>query len=177
MNLAEIGVIKGITGTDRFVQRSYELFNRFPGLMNQVTPKDVYELAKLNENEKQIYKKVNQTIKKYDEEINHFRFNTAIAAMMELLNEMKKLELCSIEIQCYTLKRYAVLLAPIAPHLSEECFNILGSNQYFKNRFGLNPMRKPWLEESHEHSCLQVNREKHPAQLKWLWVIQTITYC
>ena len=113
---------KGIAGTDRFVQRSYELFNKFTGLMNQVTPKDIYELDKLNENEKQIYKKVNQTIKKYDEEINHFRFNTAIASMMELLNEMKKLELCSKEIQCYSLKRFAVLLAPIAPHLSEECY-------------------------------------------------------
>ncbi len=70
---------KGIAGTDRFVQRTYELFNKFTDLMNQVTPKDIYELDKLNENEKQIYKKVNQTIKKYDEEIKHFRFNTAIA--------------------------------------------------------------------------------------------------
>ncbi|OGU81471.1 MAG: leucine--tRNA ligase, partial [Ignavibacteria bacterium RBG_16_35_7] len=54
---------KGIVGTDRFVQRTYELFNKFPDLLNQVTPKDVYELNQLNENEKLIYKKVNQTIK------------------------------------------------------------------------------------------------------------------
>ena len=131
---------KGIVGTDRFVQRTYELFNKFPDLLNQVTPKDVYELNQLNENEKLIYKKVNQTIKKYDEEINHFRFNTAIAAMMELLNEMKKLELCSKEIQCYLLKRFAVLLAPIAPHLSEECFSILGSKEsMFQKPFWFEP--------------------------------------
>ena len=131
---------KGIVGTDRFVQRTYELFNKFPDLLNQVTSKDVYELNQLNENEKLIYKKVNQTIKKYDEEINHFRFNTAIAAMMELLNEMKKLELCSKEIQCYSLKRLAVLLAPIAPHLSEECFSILGSKEsMFQKPFWLEP--------------------------------------
>ena len=131
---------KGIVGTDRFVQRTYELFNKFPDLLNQVTSKDVYELNQLNENEKLIYKKVNQTIKKYDEEINHFRFNTAIAAMMELLNEMKKLELCSKEIQCYLLKRFAVLLAPIAPHLSEECFSILGSKEsMFQKPFWLEP--------------------------------------
>lgn len=131
---------KGIIGTDRFVQRTYELFNKFPDLLNQVTPKDVYELNQLNENEKLIYKKVNQTIKKYDEEINHFRFNTAIAAMMELLNEMKKLELCSKEIQCYSLKRLAVLLAPIAPHLSEECFSILRSKEsIFQKPFWFEP--------------------------------------
>lgn len=131
---------KGIVGTDRFVQRTYELFNKFPDLLNQVTPKDVYELNQLNENEKLIYKKVNQTIKKYDEEINHFRFNTAIAAMMELLNEMKKLELCSKEIQCYSLKRLAVLLAPIAPHLSEECFSILRSKEsIFQKPFWFEP--------------------------------------
>ena len=139
---------KGIAGTDRFVQRTYELFNKHPNLLNQVILKDVYELNQLNENEKQVYKKVNQTIKKFDEEINHFRFNTAIAAMMELLNEMKKLELCSKEIQCYSLRRFAVLLAPIAPHLSEECFSILGLNvSIFQNPFWLEPDPKALVED------------------------------
>jgi len=139
---------KGIAGTDRFVQRTYELFNKYPNLLNQVILKDVYELNQLNENEKQVYKKVNQTIKKFDEEINHFRFNTAIAAMMELLNEMKKLELCSKEIQCYSLRRFAVLLAPITPHLSEECFSILGLNvSIFQNPFWLKPDPKALVED------------------------------
>jgi len=120
---------KGITGTDRFVQRTYELFNKFPDLLNQTALKDKFELDQLNENEKIIYKKVNQTIKKLDEEVNHFRFNTAIAALMELLNEMKKLDSCSKEIQCYSLKRFALLLASLAPHLAEECYNILGSKE------------------------------------------------
>jgi len=139
---------KGIAGTDRFVQRTYELFNKHPNLLNHVILKDVYELNQLNENEKQVYKKVNQTIKKFDEEIKHFRFNTAIAAMMELLNEMKKLELCSKEIQCYSLRRFAVLLAPIAPHLSEECFSILGLNvSIFQNPFWLDADAKALVED------------------------------
>jgi leucyl-tRNA synthetase len=139
---------KGIAGTDRFIQRTYELFHKFSDLMNQVTTENVYELDQLNDNEKLIYKKVNQTIKKYDEEINHFRFNTAIAAMMELLNELKKLELCSKEIQCYTLKRFAVLLAPIAPHLSEECSTILGSKEsIFHKPFWFEPDPKALVED------------------------------
>lgn len=139
---------KGIAGTDRFVQRTYELFNKFSNLLNQVTPKNVYKLDNLNENEKHVYKKVNQSIKKYDEEINHFRFNTAIATMMELLNEMKKLESCSKEIQCYSLKRFAVLLAPIAPHLSEECFSTLGSKEsIFQKPFWFDPDPKALVED------------------------------
>ncbi|MHB8853911.1 MAG: leucine--tRNA ligase [Ignavibacteriaceae bacterium] len=126
---------KGITGSDRFVQRTYELFNRFPIILDRVSPKSKFEIAGLNGEEKSVYRKVNQTLKKYDEEINNFRFNTAIAAMMELLNELaKNLEKCSLEIQAYTLERFGVMLAPVAPHLAEECLEIIGrKNSVFKN--------------------------------------------
>ncbi len=90
---------KGISGTDRFVQRSYDLFVKYKDLLNKVTPKEAYVIDNLNNEEKIIYKKINQTIKKYDVEINNFRFNTAIASLMELLNEFKQLEKCSEEIQ------------------------------------------------------------------------------
>jgi leucyl-tRNA synthetase len=126
---------KGITGSDRFVQRTYELFNRFPIILDRVSPKSKFEIAGLNGEEKSVYRKVNQTLKKYDEEINNFRFNTAIAAMMELLNELaKNLEKCSLKIQAYTLERFGVMLAPVAPHLAEECLEIIGrKNSVFKN--------------------------------------------
>ncbi|NWF90876.1 MAG: leucine--tRNA ligase [Ignavibacteriaceae bacterium] len=120
---------KGIAGTDRFVQRTYELAMKFSGLLKQSASQNVYDVEKLSENEKHIYKKINQTIKKFDEEINHFRFNTAIAALMEMINEMKLLDACSKEIQLYALKRFITLLAPIAPHLAEECYNMLGSEK------------------------------------------------
>jgi leucyl-tRNA synthetase len=139
---------KGIVGIDRFVQRTYELFNRFSDLMNQVETEHIYNLDKLDESEKHMYKKVNQTIVKYEEELNHFRFNTAIAAMMELLNELKKLDVCSKEIQCYTLKRFAALLAPIAPHLAEECFSIIGLKEpIFQKPFWFKPDPKALVEE------------------------------
>jgi leucyl-tRNA synthetase len=139
---------KGITGTDRFVQRTYELFNKFSGLLNQFKLKEVYELDQLNENEKAVYKKVNQTLKKLDEEIHHFRFNTAIAALMELLNEMKKLDSCSKEIQCYALIRFSVMLAPLAPHLAEECYELLGSRgSIFQKPFWFEPDPKALVED------------------------------
>jgi leucyl-tRNA synthetase len=139
---------KGITGTDRFVQRTYELFSKFSGLLNQYKIKVVYELDQLNENEKAVYKKVNQTLKKLDEELHHFRFNTAIAALMELLNEMKKLDSCSNEIQCYTLVRFASMMAPLAPHLAEECYSLLGSKEsIFQKPFWFEPDPKALVED------------------------------
>ncbi len=121
---------KGISGTERFVQRSYELFSKFPGINNSAKPKEKYVLAEMSETEKAVYRKVNQTINKYDEEINNFRFNTAIAALMELLNELtKNLESCSKELQSYTLLRFATLLAPVAPHFGEECMDIIGRGE------------------------------------------------
>jgi leucyl-tRNA synthetase len=118
---------KGISGADRFVQRTYELFNRFNGILNGVQNKKVFDLSVLSPDEKTVYKKLNQTIKKFDEEINNFRFNTAIASLMELLNELKVIDKCSKEIQAYVLKRFAVLLGPVAPHLSEECWQMIGN--------------------------------------------------
>ncbi|MDP3683902.1 MAG: class I tRNA ligase family protein, partial [Ignavibacteria bacterium] len=68
-------------------------------------------------------------IAKYDGELNHFRFNTAIASLMELINELKTLSACGKEIQVYTLERLAILLAAIAPHLAEECWRIIGKEK------------------------------------------------
>jgi leucyl-tRNA synthetase len=126
---------KGISGTDRFVQRTYELFNRFPQLLGNAPAKNVYEISQLKEEEKVVYRKLNQTIKKFEEEVDNFRFNTAIASLMELLNEMvKSLDKCSPEIQTYALERFGILVAPVAPHLAEECLQIIGKTEsIFKN--------------------------------------------
>ena len=118
---------KGISGTDRFVNKVYDLFNN-KNITKDVSPKEKYDLSKLNEDEKFIYKKTNQTLKKVSYEINQFHFNTAIAALMELINNLKNLDKCSKEIQAYVLKRFAVMIAPLAPHLGEECWQLLGED-------------------------------------------------
>ncbi|HED05648.1 MAG TPA: leucine--tRNA ligase, partial [Ignavibacteria bacterium] len=121
---------KGITGTDRFVQRTYELFNKFSGISKETVAKEKYDIRLLQEKEKSVYRKVNRTIKKFDEDINNFRFNTAVASLMELLNELtKNLENCSKQIQVFALERFAILLAPVAPHLGEECNEIMGMDK------------------------------------------------
>jgi leucyl-tRNA synthetase len=118
---------KGILGTDRFVNKVYDIFTNHENILKNVSPKSEYDLSSLSEVEQFVYKKTNQTLDKVDEEIEHFRFNTAIAALMELLNNIKNLDDSSKEIQAYVLQRFAIMLAPLAPHLAEECWQLLGN--------------------------------------------------
>lgn len=64
----------------------------------------------------QLDKLVHQTIKKVGEDIEEFRFNTAVSALMILVNEMNK---CS-SISLSNFKVLLKLLAPMAPHVCEE---------------------------------------------------------
>lgn len=120
---------KGISGVDRFVNRSYDLFKQFEGKLKDVSFNEKYELGTLSDEEKKLYRKANQTLKKFNEEIENFRFNTAVASLMELLNELKILENCRNEIQSYVLSRFAFMLSSVAPHLGEECWQLLGNEK------------------------------------------------
>ena len=70
-------------------------------------------------------KLLNKTIKKVTEDIEAMRFNTAISAMMILATEMEKSEI--IEREDY--KKFLQILAPFAPHVAEELWNILGEKK------------------------------------------------
>lgn len=93
-----------IAGSRRFIERVWKLQDK---------------VGKV-ENEK-INVQVNKTIKKVGEDIEAMRFNTAISSMMILLNEFEKEEIISKGNYEALLK----LLAPFAPHVSEELWSIL----------------------------------------------------
>lgn len=64
----------------------------------------------------QIEKDIHKTIKKVTDDIDDLKFNTAVSALMILLNTMEKME--SISKADY--RTYLTLLNPIAPHITEE---------------------------------------------------------
>ncbi len=66
--------------------------------------------------------KMHQTIKKVSHDFEHLKFNTAIAAMMALLNDFYKKE----EINRAEYQTLITLLNPVAPHMTEELWSILG---------------------------------------------------
>ncbi|MGC9049108.1 MAG: leucine--tRNA ligase [Patescibacteria group bacterium] len=101
---------QGLVGVWRFLNRVYSLVNN-----RQIKTR----INKKNVNLERIF---HQTIKKVGEDLESLHFNTAVAALMSLLNEMEKNRsvLTKAEIEIY-LK----LLAPFAPHLSEELWQII----------------------------------------------------
>lgn len=65
---------------------------------------------------------MNKTIKKVTEDFETLKFNTAIAAMMSLINEFKRVG----KVNKAEYKTLLVLLNPVAPHITEELWEIMG---------------------------------------------------
>ena len=104
----------GMLGIKRFLERVYKLISNIT-TSDVVGTSDVLKLDRL----------FHQTIKKVSEDIENFRFNTAISALMILLNEAEKQNQLSIANRRLFLK----LLSPFAPHLSEEIWMNLGNKK------------------------------------------------
>ena len=154
----------GIVGIDRFVQRTYELFTNYKEIVKHNPVPEKFEISSLTEDEKIIYRKVNQTINKYDEEINNFRFNTALASLMELINELNKtIEKCNPSLQAYTLERFAVMVSPVAPHLGEECWQLLGNDKSVYEQIKWYEPDKSALIEDKVTIAVQVNGKLRAA--------------
>jgi len=119
---------KGIVGVDRFASKVCTLFSDLQESIKNVTAREVYEMSAMNDAERCIYRKINQTINKFEEEVSNFRFNSAIASLMELLNELTKhnLDNSNLEIKKFVLERFAVMLGAVAPHIAEECWQMIG---------------------------------------------------
>ena len=107
----------GLDGSRRFLDRVYRLFvDEETGKVNdKVQDKDNAELEV----------SYNFTVKKVSEDIEILGFNTAISQLMVFVNDCYKAE--------YIPRKYALgfiqLLAPFAPHLAEEMWEIYGNTE------------------------------------------------
>ncbi len=119
---------RGITGVFRFLNKVYDLFANTEHVLR--SPFSSLQSSS-SESERKVYRRMNQLIKKVTEDIEQFRFNTAIAALMEFLNDYTQAlsenggEI-SEGLRNFVLRNFNILLAPFAPHLAEELHGMCG---------------------------------------------------
>ena len=101
----------GVKGCRRFLERIWKL-------QDIMTNEEGYS--------SDLETKMHQTIKKVSSDYENLKYNTAIAAMMALLNDFTK----KGSITKGEYKTLLILLNPVAPHITEELWQIIGGSGY-----------------------------------------------
>jgi len=122
----------GVEGSNRFVNRVWRLaiagMEKMAGVESYTGPAGDLKSGAA----KALYIKANQTIQKVSEDIDDsFHFNTAISAVMELVNAMYGVDLDTADdemksVLWFCLENILLLLSPILPHFCEELFERMG---------------------------------------------------
>jgi leucyl-tRNA synthetase len=121
---------QSVEGCARFLKRVHRLVERHSATVRGHAA-GVGELWKTSEKEKILLRKTHQTLRRatYDFE-TRWHFNSAIALIMELVNEIHAQEPFAVSVSPQVLKEVlelmTLMLAPMAPHLAEELWEMLG---------------------------------------------------
>ncbi len=118
---------KAVTWSNEAVKGSKRFLDRCWNLMDMVT--DGEAISAKNE------ATVHRTIKKVTEDIDSLKMNTAIAALMTMVNEFYANGLSKGD-----LEQLMLLLSPFAPHIVEEMWELTG----FAAKYGKMAMQMPW---------------------------------
>ncbi|MFA5903914.1 MAG: leucine--tRNA ligase [Desulfobacula sp.] len=123
----------GVEGSNRFVNRVWRLAMDLMEKTKGVEPFSGPASDLVSDTAKDLYIKANQTIKKVTLDIDKsFHFNTAISAVMELVNDIYAINLEASDTEMrrvllFSLNNILLLLSPIIPHFCEEIFETLGN--------------------------------------------------
>jgi leucyl-tRNA synthetase len=142
---------KGIEAASRFVNRVWRLWTELRPYYEEGWQADLSALLTqrraiatdegdqnplfLGEDERKLRRKLHQTIRKVGEDIENFRFNTAVAALMELTNDLSLFRNAlggnqpspaQAVLLSEILETLPLLMSPITPHLADEWWERLG---------------------------------------------------
>lgn len=101
----------GITGVSGFLKKLWKLYFDDNGLIVTTNPAS-----------KEAYKTLHRTIKKVQEDIENFSFNTSVSSFMIAVNELTAMNCHERTI----LEPLAIIISPYAPHIAEELWSRLG---------------------------------------------------
>lgn len=106
----------GITGVHSFLKKLWKLYHNGAGESFLVSDDPAT---------KDSLKILHKTIKKVEEDIENFSFNTSVSTFMIAVNELRS-QKCNHKV---VLEPLLILLSPYAPHIAEELWNKLGNNE------------------------------------------------
>ena len=125
---------QGVDGAYRFLHRVWAIVYKHSEAVNQVKP------AGPEARGDRLYRKTHLTIKKVTEDIEReFHFNTAIAALMEMVNEMYDYTAGGFSVNTQgrvfrsAIDALTLLIAPFAPHFAEELWESIGNKGSIAN--------------------------------------------
>ncbi len=147
---------QGIEGTYRFLTRLWRL------AMDIKAMEGTSKVTRVPVSVEPIMRKTHQTIRKVTEDIDkRFRFNTAIAAMMELINDLYKAKEVAKDAEeaavlKYSIEHLIIMLSPFVPHIADELWETIGlSGRLFEHPW---PEFDPtWAQDSSVTIAVQVN--------------------
>lgn len=158
---------RGVEGAVRFLRRVYTMVWRWHERLSNVTAQDqsrTQNIAEFGPAARALRRKTHQTIARISDEFDDLHFNTNVAALMELLNELSDFNADpasaadkDVFVVGEALEALVVMLTPFAPHAAEEMWEALGHENGLLNSARW-PLADPELARSEELEIpIQVN--------------------
>jgi leucyl-tRNA synthetase len=120
---------RNIMGVHRFLNKVWEICNVIPseawGSRVNQDKDEIATVASLPRNDSQVEILLYKTIKKVGEDIEKMSYNTAISAMMVLVNKIQETKSITKE----QWKKFLIILSSFAPHIAEELWSKLGHQE------------------------------------------------
>ena len=139
---------RGIAGVYRFLNRVWVLIQEF--IESEKSTENLSNFA-------EVQKIQHKTIKKVTEDFHRESLNTAVAALMEFVNELYKLKLEGFSNDWrFVLEDLLKMLVPFAPHISSELWQQLGNNDFIE-KSGWPKWNEELLKTNEIQIIVQVN--------------------
>ena len=124
---------QGIEGASRFLSKVYRLVSKHAMRLRSVDTdfKSQTDFANATAKEKILVRRTHQTLKRVTNDFDvRWHFNTSVALVMELVNEIQAQEPLDVDVSAAVLKRVlmalVLMISPMTPHIAEELWEMLG---------------------------------------------------
>jgi leucyl-tRNA synthetase len=143
-------VDSGIEGAHRFLKRVWNfVIDKAEEIKNVKYSKE--EFKNINEEDRKLRRKLHQTIKKVNDDINReYQFNTAIAAVMEFFNELSSYKGSNIKLIKECIEKMILLLSPFTPFIADALWREIGNEGFTINQPFPQPEEEALIEKTKE---------------------------